>query len=409
MTILQFIRNWQQISAILCIFLLLSAPPVQADTALPVITITASQLNEHTAKSGSISVSCPDGTYLSSPAAIKYRGTYSASFTLKRNYSFHLKDENGLQRKESLLNLRCDDDYTLLGGYSDASRLRILTGLDLFRDAVGPAPEGRLCEVYFGPYYKGIYTLTERPDRKSANVPRDGALYRVLTQSVDGINLLSDDVPLLPAQGDAWYNIEKVYASDAVGWQPLERLQQFLRTADEAAFSQHIGDYLQLSAFADYYLFVNLTGASDNMEKNLYLRWDGQRFSLMAWDLDAAFGRLYNAEPSDAAAWYSSALFDRLLELPAFQQLLCERYRALRPLFLPDAVCARFEHYADILEKSGALQREAERFSSYTDITTGKTHQLDVRGEIDFIRSFLICRLSLMDAAFLDAGKGSPL
>ena len=368
----------------------------QAD-ALPVITIAASQLNAQTVKEGSITVNDTDGAVFTSPVTVKYRGTYSASFTLKRNYTFHLKDENGNQVKRSLLGLRHDDDYALLGGYSDMSRLRILVGLDLFRDTVGPAPRGALCEVYFGPYYKGIYTLTERPDRLSAGVSKRGALYRVLAQSVEDVNLLSSVGNIAAPQDDTWYNIEKIYAAEHISWQPLQALADFLRTADDEAFAREIDRYLNLTAFADYYLFVNLTGASDNMEKNLYLCWEDGPFSLMAWDLDAAFGRLYNAEPSDETVLYSSPLFDRLLALPAFRALLQSRYETLRPLFLPDIVCARFEQYADLLEKSGAIDREMERFSTYTDFSTGKPHTLDVRGEIEFIRSFLQKRLNLLD------------
>ena len=279
------------------------AAAAQEDT-LPVITIAASQLNAQTVKEGSVTVNDTNGAVFTSPITVKYRGTYSASFTLKRNYTFHLKDGNGNQVKRSLLGLRHDDDYALLGGYSDMSRLRILVGLDLFRDTVGPAPQGTLCEVYFGPYYKGIYTLTERPDRLSAGVSKRGALYRVLAQSVEDVNLLSSVGNIAAPQGDTWYNIEKIYAADTIGWQPLQALADFLRTADDEAFAREIDRYLNLTAFADYYLFVNLTGASDNMEKNLYLCWDDGQFSLMAWDLDAAFGRLYNAEPSDETALY---------------------------------------------------------------------------------------------------------
>jgi len=386
--------------AFFAVFPLLPAVCGARAQELPVITITAAQLSEQFVKEGEVAVEDPGGSHFFSPITVKYRGTYSASFTLKRNYSFHLKNADGSQRKESLLGLRRDDDYALLSGYSDASRLRILVGLDLFRDTVGPAPKGALCEVYFGPYYKGIYTLTERPDRKSAGVSKDGALYRVLAQSVDGANVLSG-AGVAPPDGNTWYNVEKVYAAQGLSWQPLIALQNFLRTADDAAFAQGMDDYLDVEAFADYYLFVNLTGASDNMEKNLYLCWQDGRFSLMAWDLDAAFGRLYNAEPSDESALYSSALFDRLLATPAFSTLLRERYAALRADFLPDAVCARFERYADILEESGALSREAERFSTYTDFATGKTHRLDVRGEIEFIRNFVQKRVNLLDEVLL--------
>ncbi len=369
---------------------LLSLPQIHLEGAL--LSTVENKKGKLTVQDGQEEFACD--------ITIKYRGTYSASFTLKRNYTLHLKNAEGGQLKESLLGLREDDDWALLGGYSDPSRLRILVGLDLFRDTCGAAPRGKLCEVYFGQYYKGIYTLVERPDRKSANVPKDGALYRVLAGSVDGVDILSMSAGDTP-QGESWYNIGKVYPAEDDGWQAMERLHAFLTEADDAAFAVGVDEYLDLSAFADYYLFVNLTGASDNMQKNLFLCWDGEAFYPMIWDMDAAFGRLYNAELSDPAAWYSSPLFERLLNIESFRALLRVRYKALREQFFPENVCARFEHYALQLEESGALDREAERFSTYTDMTTQKTHALDVRGEIELIRDFMQKRIDLLDGAFL--------
>lgn len=372
-----------------------------AQGALPVVRLSASRLSTLECKPGTITVQEANGDCFFSDITVKYRGTYSASFTLKRNYTLHLKTAEGAQRKESLLGLREDDDFVLLGGYSDPSRLRIPAGLELFRDVCGAAPGTRLCEVYFGEYYKGIYTLAERPERKTASVPRDGALYRVLAAAVDGTDVLCDAAPAAPA-GDSWYNIGKIYPADDEGWRAMERLNAFLTASDEAAFAEGIGEYLDLTAFADYYLFVNAIGATDNIQKNLFLAWDGDTMYPMPWDLDAAFGRLYNAELSDPGVWYSSPLYDRLLKTQDFSLLLRQRYAVLREHFLPDAVCARFERLAAQLENAGALAREAERFGTYTDVTTQKAHALDVYGEIEYIRAFMRQRIDLLDAAFLE-------
>lgn len=391
------------ICALLLALLPMSAPAEKEDAAssfLPVVRLESALLSTLESKPGRISVEAAPGEVFFSDMTIKYRGTYSASFTLKRNYTLHLKTADGLQRKESLLGLNRDDDYVLLGGYSDPSRLRILVGLDLFRDTCGAAAHGALCEVYFGDYYKGIYTLAERPERKTAGVPKHGALYRVLAAKVEDVDILSDAPPAVPA-GDSWYNIGKVYPAGDDGWQALQRLNRFLTAADDAAFASEMHAYFDLTAFADYYLFVNLIGATDNMQKNLFLAWDSEGFYPMPWDLDAAFGRLYNAERSDPEAWYSSPLFDRLLKTEAFCHLLSVRYADLRQAFLPDAVCARFTAYADALRACGALDREAERFGVYTDITTQKSHRLDVYGEIALIRAFMQQRIELLDAVFL--------
>ena len=354
----------------------------RSEGALPLLRLDAARLDYVSAKPGTLTV---EG--FSTPVTVKYRGTYSFTFTGKRNYSLHLKTPAGEQRKVSLLGLRADDDYVLLGGLSDPSRLRCPAGLMLWRSLGYAAPQAAACELYFGPYYKGLYFLMERPDRKSAGVPVSGALYRVLAEKADGVDLFSAPDPGAPGE-KTWYNVEKVYPEGSAGWLPLEALLQE-------------GDgRMDLRAFADYYLFVNLTGASDNMAKNLFLCWDGSRFYPMPWDLDAAFGRLYNAEPSDLAAWYSGPVFDGLLKMPAFQSLLRERWAALRDALSPDAVMAVFESLYSQVLASGAWAREAARFPEYTDRVTGVTHALDPQGELALIRDFIAGRHALLDAEY---------
>lgn len=367
---------------LLCALLLFAA--AQAEGALPVLHLDAAQLDYVLPRAGRLTV----GDF-STPVTVKYRGMYSATFAGKRNYSLHLKDEAGAQRKISLLGLRADDDYVLWGGLSDMSRLRAPVGLALWRALGHPAPAAAACELYFADYYKGVYFLIERPDRKSAGLSKAGALYRVLAAAAEGVDLFSAQETGAP-RGETWYNVGKVYPDNAEGWQPLAA---WLAAEDRTAL-------MDPSAFADYYLFVNLIGASDNMEKNLFLCWDGARFYPMPWDLDAAFGRLYTAAPAEADAWYSSPFFDALLQRADFQSLLRERWAALRETLSPDAILQYFEAWYDLLAESGAWARELERFPSYTDVATGVTYTLDARAELDFIRAYLTARCALLNAAF---------
>lgn len=375
---------------LICALYLCSAHlPAHADEMLPVLRLEAGLLNYVAPKSGILTVTSA-GSEIVSPITVKYRGTYSATFTGKRNYSFHLKTDQGEASHIALLGLRMDDDYVLLGGLSDPCRLRAAVGLQLWRALGYSSPRSAPCELYFNDYYKGIYFLFERPDRKSAGVPREGALYRVLAASADDIDLLSMEAPNAP-KGEIWYNIGKVWPEDDTGWLPIEAMLN----------AQDWPGTLNLVAFADYYLFINLIGASDNMSKNLYLCWDGALFSPMPWDLDAAFGRLYNASPSPDDAWYSNSLFDKLLKYESFQKLLRTRWAVLRETLSPTAIDSRFSVLSDLLSASGAWEREAERFSIYTDSATGLSYSFAPEQEMAFIHEFIICRYSMLDTAFL--------
>lgn len=363
---------------LILIFVLLLALPAGAQK-LPVLYLNGTQLNYAFARAGTLETMGE-----SYAVTVKYRGTYSASFTGKRNYSLHLKNEDGTQRKASLLGLRQDDDYVLLGALSDPSRLRNAIGLSLWRELGYPAPACAACELYFSGYYKGLYFLFERPDRKSAGVPKDGALYRVLCAAADGANALTDAVSDAP-RGETWYNIGKRYPDTDDGWAPL---LQMLEAPEK---------YLDLSAFADYYLFVNLTGASDNLEKNLFLCWDGARFYPMPWDMDAAFGRRYNAESSAGDGLYSAPFFEKLLETPAFREALRARWKTLKKTLVPEAIISRFESVCAELAACGVWERERARFPDYTDLSTGKTHALDPAGEIENLPAYLTRRAELIE------------
>ena len=118
----------------LCLLLLLLLLPAlgQAE-ALPVLRLDTPVLDYVAVKPGRLTL----GDFVT-PVTAKYRGSYSVTFTGKRNYALHIKDEAGEQRKVSLLGLREDDDYVLLGALSDPSRLRSVIGLELW---VGMDPE----------------------------------------------------------------------------------------------------------------------------------------------------------------------------------------------------------------------------------------------------------------------------
>ena len=382
-----FVKITARLMCALCLFMVCF--PAHAEEALPVLRLEAGLLDYVTAKPGTLTVTAA-GSETVSPVTVKYRGTYSATFTGKRNYSFHLKTDRGEASHISLLGLRTDDDYVLLGGLSDPCRLRAAVGLRLWRSLGYPAPQSAPCELFFNDYYKGVYFLVERPDRKSAGVPKNGALYRVLAASADDIDLLSMAAPDAP-EGETWYNIGKEWPEDDSGWEPLAAM---LSAPDRT-------ETLDLSAFADYYLFINLIGASDNMSKNLYLCWNGSRFSPMPWDLDAAFGRLYNASPSPVDAWYSNTLFDELLAQKDFRELLGTRWALIRETLSPAIIDSCFADLNALLTACGAWEREAERFAVYTDSATGLSYPFAPEQELAFIHDFIMYRYSMLDAAFL--------
>lgn len=369
---------------------------------LPALTIEGGRINEYAARAGTAALYAPGEAVYASPITVKQRGGYSRLFTLKKNYAVHLKTADGGQEKQALLSLRRDDDWVLDGALNDPSRLRNRVALDIWNDIAGGAPRGELCEVFVSGYYKGVYCLNERPDRKSAGLDKADALCRTTAPAANGVNLLAFDGLAGAADEASWHNVELVYApADADGFAKLRALYAFVCGADEDAFAREIGRHLDLPALADYYLFVNACAASDNMLKNLYIALPADApMYFLPWDADASFGRLYTAEKSSPEEAYGNVLYDKLLRVPAFQALLRARWQALRPYFTPEAVAARFARYADILYENGAWAREKAKNPAYTDVTTNLETPFDIASELMYIASFAGQRLLWMDARF---------
>lgn len=388
----------------------------RAEAALPVVSITSPRLNYFVPREGELTVTDAFGDVFSSAITVKYRGSSSISHAGKRKYSVHLKAADGAQNKAALLGLRTDDDWVLDGMLSDLSRMRNRVALDIWDDLytlpwadVSGAAGGAFAELWFNGGYKGIYCLNERLDRKLlALSDAGGRIYRTNNPATGGVNLMdfSGDADADNMKDGGWYNVEIAF-SGARGdpWEAVKALYAFVSDSDDETFARDAQAYLDFANCADYYLFVNFLGATDNMNKNIVLAaYDASasgRLYFVPWDVDACLGRRYNAAPADPEYMSSNGLFDRLLTLPEFEALLKSRYAALRQtVFDADAVLGRFEAYAALFEASGAYAREKERFPVYQDAGSDAEYALNLPEELLFIRDYLTRRTRFLDARF---------
>ena len=400
----------------LLLLLLFFCTPVSGET-LPRLELTTPRLNYFVYKDGTLSVTEALGTTETFSVRARYRGSTSAFYEGKRNYRLTLTEE-GTPLKRSLLGLRKDDDWLLDGMYGDLSRLRNRMAMELWdsfyrlpwTDASG-AIHGSMAELWFDGSYKGLYALNERLDRKQLGLSGEGGrIYKTFNPSMDGVDLTDfeqADLTLPDEESATWYNVELNWkGSEGASWDCFTDFRRFVAEADDDLFAAQVDRYLDLDNCADYYLFINMLGCTDNMCKNMVfcvrdVREDG-RLYLIPWDLDACMGRLYDNQPASADVVCTNGLFERLKRLPAFNELLKQRYAELRNGALsPASVRQAMTKYTELYEASGVIEREQERFTVYRNALTGEEIPLSLREEWDYMLTWLEQRYEWLDGIYL--------
>lgn len=122
-------------------------------------------------------------------------------------------------------------------------------------------------------------------DWDDANFGDGGVLYKA--ESTGDYSYRGDDV-------EAYTDVFDQEAGED-DLDPLIDFLEFINTADDATFDTEIGDHLDLDAFATYLAFQDLVGNNDDIDgrgNNSYLHYDydTERFTVVSWDLNLAFG-----------------------------------------------------------------------------------------------------------------------
>ena len=353
---------------------------------------------------------------------IGYRGQSSLNYD-KHNYTVHLW-QNGEKYKASLLGMRRDDDWILCGAMNDQLRLRNAVAMALWQESytlpwsgVSGAIDGVFCEVYMRGKYIGLYRLTERLDRKQADISKDnGQIVRSVQAEAGGVNLMGFQTlgKKQPGNSELWYNMELKYPKPedmtAADWALFYQFLQFVTTADDETFAAHIGEYIDIDNFAQYYVYITATGATGNMIKNLYFVLNDKqadpRWRLVPWDMDGSFGRRNDATKREIDIISSNHLFERLVRTNAggFCDLCRQKWQQYKDnVFSYEHMMALFQQMYDTLDASGIWQREAAAWPKF------KAFTFKPQAELEYVYDYMKQRWDFCDGFFtgesLSAGK----
>ena len=199
-----------------------------------------------------------------------------------------------------------------------------------------------------------------------------------------------------PPESMIWEGWEQVYPDDRFNWEPLAALRKTAVLDEDELFLEKIDTLIDLECMAEYFLFTNLILAHDNIIKNYYLaRYPEQSpFLIMPWDLEGSWGIMWHGGESSSNGVLENNLYNRLMEHDDldFQDLLESKWENYREsLFRLDSLMAPVTLYADLLKRSGVIERENDRWEA---------DKIDLDQELLYIREWTTLRLNYLDLVF---------
>jgi len=348
------------------------------------------------------------GTRLfTSHAGIEIRGRTSASFE-KKSYGLELwENKYRDDRSAALLGMRYGEDWILDAMYVDPLRMRNKLSFEIWEKmwngksetpfrTFNPGIQCEYIELFINQRYMGLYCLTERMDENlltlhAGNSGSEGVIYKAIDWTGGATSFKTYNSE--PGFSLIWEGWEQVYPDRLACWEPLAELRKSVVFDEDELFAIRIDTLLDLTVAAEYYLFTNLILAHDNIIKNYYLaRYpEESQFLLLPWDLEGSWGITWNGGEDSINDLVENNLYTRLLELDVneFDDLLesgWEKYR--ETIFQEDSLLAQAFYYVDLLQRSGAIERENKRWETidldldqgllyFSQWTTQRLHYLD--------------------------------
>ena len=381
-------------------------------TAMPIITIaTDGPIVNSPAVHGTISVADTDGNVIEMHAGFKIRGTSSQQYD-KKSYRVELwADATGSTMMDTtFLGLRSDDDWNLEALWAQPLRLRDKVANELwmemhqlyYQDLEPEARSGvrmEYADVFVNGSYVGIYALSERMDRKQLELKKFNGENRGLLYKGNGSGAPTfESLPAYDNTLGTWDNYEWVYPNEAEAsydWSHLYSFTNFVMNASDNVFYAQYSAQFDKGNAIDYYLFINVLQAMDNMGRNLFLaryKKTGPYFYL-PWDLDAVWGLDTDGKPTNNAnGLMSNGFYDRLIHdctNNGFVASAQTRYNALRNTVLTkEHIMQLVQNQYNALLENGAYDREHEAWPDFT---------LD-ESQLTYMSNWLEARFNYLDA-----------
>lgn len=388
-----------------------------AQSPLPTVSIvTDGPIVNTPAVHGVINVTDTSGMTIEMHAGFKIRGTSSQQYD-KKSYRVELwADESGTMMADTtFLGLRSDDDWNLEAMWAQPLRLRDKVANELWMEMYQlpylenepealPGIRMEYVDLYVNETYVGVYALTERMDRKQLGLRKYNGNIRGLLFKGNGPGAPTfDTLPGYDNTSDTWDNYEWVYPNESdtvIDWSSLYSFTNFVMNATDFAFYSQYSTMFNAQNAIDYFLFINVLKAMDNMGRNLFVaRYKkSSEFLYVPWDLDAIWGLDTDGQQThDATGLLGNGFYDRLLDDCSdngFANKARDRYNALRETVLNrEHIMTLVREQYDWLMANGVYEREHEAWPEF---------EVD-ESQLDYMNDWLDQRFAYLDAELNEA------
>ena len=366
----------------LCVLAALTAMGQEQD-AVGQISITVDErLNPQHKVPGHMTADGYDGSI-----GIKLRGNSSLGFNQKK-YTIELRDTAGHDTEAALMGMPPHSDWVLLAPYNDVSAVRDPLAFHLWREMGHWGPRTRMAELTLNGEYRGLYILSEaiKKGLERVNIAKlkktdlegrdvtGGYILRIDTYDEDDVTFVSK----VPGIGDGIMTSQVVWSciypkKEKLQPQQLAYIQNFVDSAELVIQSDCFADpvhgyarYIDVPSFVDYFIHSELSLNADGYKRSAYfykekLHSDGTGGKLVAgpvWDYNLAYGNANFSNANNLEAWCfegasnspTPALWQRLLQDPAFRKAVKVRYQELRKSVLSNsAINAYLDRHAQLI------------------------------------------------------------
>lgn len=322
------------------------------------------------------------------PAEIKLRGNSTKESEKK---SFNIKFEE----PQEMLGMEPGKKWCVIGQPFDKSLIRTVIGFD-YAAALGikHTPQARLCDVWIGDRYMGVYTVSapvEVPDaqflleRNFDRVESDKAYV----ESLSGMRFEFNE-PETP-NGSQLKECQKI----------LENVELTVSTLDHEKYEQVI----DVDSFVNFYIFNEMIKDVDfGVYSTRYYFMDGVLHAGPPWDLDLTMGNVSASkgetnydEYQNQELWCSGKDFYYwLCRDPWFMQKVRDRWDEVRPV--TEALSSELiDQYVAAHSESIDANYEIWDVSVPEHVTEWQEPAADYQGNIDMLKSWLDDRFKYLE------------
>ncbi|MDX1462244.1 MAG: CotH kinase family protein [Marinirhabdus sp.] len=351
-------------------------------------------------------------TTFASVIGMDLRGNLSLTYPKKSfNIEFYTDSVSMGKKEIDFKDMRKEDDWILDGLYNESLLLRAYTSQKLWKKIHTPwyieeepkaraTVDGTYVDLFVNNEYRGVYLLSEKIKRSLLKLKKfkgdtvRGELFKAgyydPGTSFKAAPKFNNALPTW-----AGWEMEYPYEDYTAHYDNLHTAIGFVEKSSDAEFDSSLKNYFYEENLVDYFLFINLIRATDNLGKNFYLAKykEDTPYFIVPWDMDGVLGTIQAGKRIPTTDdILSNNLFDRMLKSPRLKSKMNARWAELRQgEFHQDSLIDRIEKRYNKLERTKMYERD--------QMAWDKSHEEE---HLTYMLDWLKKRIAYLDTYFTE-------